>query len=305
MISELKLKNFQSHRNTKLVFSRGFNAITGQTKSGKTRIIKALRWALENKPTRIRVAPKSDPQAKTIVTVKLVDNCIIKRIKSKNTNQYILIDKDKKKKKLKPFKTNVPDDIKKILKISSLNFQNQHDPPFLLSESPGARSRYLNKVVNLDVIDRSQKNIASRITNEHNLLLTHKEKAKELKKQLKEFDWLTDAEDQLRKLEIESRKIDHIERSVEELSEIVSTLEENKSKRNKFKKVTKYRSIVKKNLKLVEEIAGLEDKIASIEKMLDNIRDIKDTIISEKKRLQLLEKKFGKLMPERCPLCGR
>jgi len=51
MIKQLTIKNFQSHKKTKLEFSDGVNIIIGQSDSGKTAIIRALNWVVNNKPS--------------------------------------------------------------------------------------------------------------------------------------------------------------------------------------------------------------------------------------------------------------
>lgn len=51
MIKQLNIQNFQSHVDTTLEFSDGCNIIVGNSDSGKTAIIRALRWLVFHKPT--------------------------------------------------------------------------------------------------------------------------------------------------------------------------------------------------------------------------------------------------------------
>ena len=44
MIKEINIKNFQSHDNTNLILDSGVNVIVGSSDSGKSAIIRALRW---------------------------------------------------------------------------------------------------------------------------------------------------------------------------------------------------------------------------------------------------------------------
>ena len=50
MIQSLKIQNFQSHKNSELVFSEGINIITGSSNNGKTAILRALGWVITNRP---------------------------------------------------------------------------------------------------------------------------------------------------------------------------------------------------------------------------------------------------------------
>ena len=66
------------------------------------------------------------------------------------------------------FGNDVPPAIAKLFNMSDLNFQGcknlgQHEPPFWFCETPGEVSRQLNAIINLDVIDRTQSNLASKL----------------------------------------------------------------------------------------------------------------------------------------------
>ena len=50
VISSLTLENFQSHKESKIVFDKGLTVIIGQTDQGKSAIIRALKWVLYNEP---------------------------------------------------------------------------------------------------------------------------------------------------------------------------------------------------------------------------------------------------------------
>ena len=51
MISQLTLRNFQSHKASRLRFHPGVNVITGPSDSGKTALLRALLWAVRNRPS--------------------------------------------------------------------------------------------------------------------------------------------------------------------------------------------------------------------------------------------------------------
>jgi exonuclease SbcC len=50
MIDSLSIQNFQSHEKTELEFDEGINIIIGQSDSGKSAILRALNWVVNNKP---------------------------------------------------------------------------------------------------------------------------------------------------------------------------------------------------------------------------------------------------------------
>ena len=53
-IIKLILINFQSHVNTEILFSKGLNVLTGESRSGKTSILRAMKWIFENSQQNAR-----------------------------------------------------------------------------------------------------------------------------------------------------------------------------------------------------------------------------------------------------------
>lgn len=46
----LLIENFQSHEQTEVFFTEGLNVFVGPSDSGKSAILRALRWVLYNEP---------------------------------------------------------------------------------------------------------------------------------------------------------------------------------------------------------------------------------------------------------------
>ena len=49
-IKQLRLKNFQSHEDTVLDFVPGLNVLLGNSDTGKSAIVRAIRWLFYNEP---------------------------------------------------------------------------------------------------------------------------------------------------------------------------------------------------------------------------------------------------------------
>src|SRR5512133_726261 len=155
MIKSLAILNFQSHEKSKLDFSPGVNVIVGSSDSGKTAIIRALRWIIWNRPSGDSI--RSNWGGATNVLLETEEG-IIRRAKDK-TDQYELKLQGGKDLVFKAFGTSVPQEIADFLNINEINLQGQLDAPFLLSESPGAVALHFNKVARLDKIDTGLQNI--------------------------------------------------------------------------------------------------------------------------------------------------
>ena len=149
MIKSIHIQNFQSHANTKLEFSPGVNVIVGTSDSGKTAIIRALRWVRWNRPSGDAFRSKWGGGTSVLVECEEAE---VSRIKDKS-DKFLLRPKGRDEMEFKAFGTNVPEEIVALLNLDEINLQSQHDAPFLISDTPGAVAAHFNKVAHLDKID--------------------------------------------------------------------------------------------------------------------------------------------------------
>lgn len=151
MIKSLRLQNFQSHKDSLLEFNPGVNVIIGPSDSGKTAIIRIIRWIERNRPGGD--AFRSTWGGQTTGTME-TDEATVIRLRNNTENGYVLETGGKVKTDFKAIKTDVPEEIQIALNLNEINLQSQLDAPFLLSNSPGEVARHFNKVAHLDQIDK-------------------------------------------------------------------------------------------------------------------------------------------------------
>jgi DNA repair exonuclease SbcCD ATPase subunit len=159
MIRSLEIFNFQSHGKSKLNFSEGVNVIVGASDSGKTALIRALRWVVWGRPTGDSI--RSNWGGETSVALTTEDGTVL-RTKDKS-DSYVLAAEGREELTFKAFGTTVPQEVSSLLNLSELNLQSQLDSPFLLSMSPGEVATFFNKVAKLESIDKGTTNINSAI----------------------------------------------------------------------------------------------------------------------------------------------
>jgi len=199
MIKSLGIGNFQSHKETDLEFSEGVNIIVGPSDSGKSSILRAINWPINNRPSG--EAFKSNWEGETFVDLELDNEVVISREKGKDNLYVISGHEGKEPVEFKAFGQGVPDEIKQELQMSEINIQYQLDAPFLLSNSPGEVARYLNNIVKLDKIDSSLSNISKWLRQEQGDLKRGIIYLTELKDQERQYNWLDQADGQLTNLE--------------------------------------------------------------------------------------------------------
>lgn len=212
MIKSLCLKNFQSHEETKINVSNGINVLIGDTAAGKSAVLRGLYWLIENRPLgigHVSFWARNDKDKlldSCFVEVQLDDGSVIRRERNKDFNGYI-IKKDGQTQTYEAGGSDVPEPIINLLNMGNINIQKQMDVPFLVSETAGEVSRYLNKLIQIDIIDTILANVesAKRSTNsEINKLTTEIES---VESKIKGYDWVEKAERTYKKLNILNQEL--------------------------------------------------------------------------------------------------
>ena len=80
-IKRIILQNFQSHKYSVIELNEELNVIVGPSDSGKSAIIRGLKWALYNEPAGDYFIREGEREAS--VTVEFSDNIKVKRMEKK------------------------------------------------------------------------------------------------------------------------------------------------------------------------------------------------------------------------------
>jgi DNA repair protein SbcC/Rad50 len=300
MIKQLIIHNFQSHADTVLDLDLGVNLITGQSDSGKTAIIRALKWLATNRPLGDGFRSWGSKDA-TSVSVILDDESLLTHRPSK----YILT-KNLEVSEWNAVGTGVPETVQQTLNISDLSWQSQMDPPFLLSDSPGEVARTLNEVADLDKIDSTLVNINRMARDNRTQLTAEVQHGRELELQLSEFrnldDWLARA-DQLAE---QKRKADALDSLAESGMEVLDEYKQVKARisslRTDFSNIETGLDSLKNVIgELNEQEKQLDDASTLLQQVNCVTARLKQTANALKKQEELWKEKSK----DRCPLCGR
>lgn len=155
MIERLQIENYQKHELFRVRFDPHCTTFTGRTEAGKTAILRALFWLVTNRP----LGTEDIRWGADTATVRLgVDGRTVTRRRGPHVNHYRL---DGCPKPYKALGREVPEAVRRVLNLSDVNFQWQHDAPFWFADSAGQVSRKLNAIVNLDIIDTTLTNLTN------------------------------------------------------------------------------------------------------------------------------------------------
>ena len=343
MIKSLSIRNFQSHKATHLDFHSGVNVIVGESDSGKTAIIRALRLLVWNRPQGDSIRSNWGGRTKVEITTD-IDTIA----RTKDTEEAYKLNTLT----FKAFKTEVPEEIQQALNLTEINLQSQLDAPFLLSNSAGEVAAHFNRVAKLDKIDRGMQNINSWIKTLVSDIGYKQSSLSNAQKDLLAFEDLDKFEAEVEVLEtMESRltnkranqaKLSGILNDLTQsdtniqsyagkleidgiLNEILKAIEGKKELENKkeelhtllegihydiynqkeYDKILSIEPDITKLLKLFEQKTKAEVEQSRLTRMLKTVADNDKAIRSAEVNFETLHEQFDKAFPDRCPLCNK
>jgi DNA repair exonuclease SbcCD ATPase subunit len=210
-IKSITLENFQSHVKTiiKPAPAGQLTVIVGPSDSGKTAIIRALRWLLYNVPQGtgfIRVGAES-----ARVTLALACGHKVIRERGKSFNRYVIIQPGGERQAFEGFGSAVPLEIQEITGVRpvaigdmelDLNLSEQLDGPFLgKSVSAGTRARILGKLAGTEEIDYAGKSLAADLYRRGQDEKRLTAELAELEEEIRKYDYLPALAERIETLE--------------------------------------------------------------------------------------------------------
>ena len=215
MITKIKLTNFQSHENTELELHPGLNVIYGESDQGKTAVLRALTWAMTNRPLTNRFLRRGAKECRVEITT---DKGTIVRERRRGFNGYIVNGEV-----FKEIGSSVPPQVAEVLNLGDINLQPQLSPFFLITQSPGQIARYISELLGYDVIDLAQAECKSRVSAATATVNEHAAALREIDEQLTK---LADV-DNLQTLMAQADEVDELRtKLIEQKSELEFNLNE-------------------------------------------------------------------------------
>ena len=259
MITKITLHNFQCHRNLELDLGRS-TVLQGGSNHGKTAVLRAFYWVLFNeaphdfvsywaqKKLKKGFAFKDDAYTSVVVEV---DGHIIERKRSNDFNGYIVDGTT-----YEALRTDVPEVVTKIFNLADASVQKQFDVPFLLAETPGEASRYLNSLAGLECVDEILSIAKRKVADTSDLVNKASELVESLGKSVKSYGWVKDAEDLYDKANAEQPHIERLSRMRDALARTIAD----------YKAIKDYPEIPEwlTDGDRTEEIGDLEQSLATV-----------------------------------------
>jgi len=193
-ISKIILENFQSHKYTEIDVDDAITLITGSSDSGKSSVVRALRWVFFNRSPKGNFIQNKKKPARVSLIYSTGD--VLVREQGRNLNQYRLNDNV-----YKALRSDVPPEVRNFHKVALDNCQWQHPHYFLLDETPGNVAKRLNEVADLSIMDESLSVINALIRESGAETEKLKGDVTRIETALTESDWVPGAEKELARAE--------------------------------------------------------------------------------------------------------
>lgn len=213
-INEIFVEGFQSHTNSHFNLGNGLNVITGPSDSGKTAIIRAVRWVAFNEPQGEAFVNESVGHA--TVVIHLDNGIIISKHRRKGKTSY-RIQTDPGDAGSVFEKSEVPEEVKQLLGITkqtfgdfvtALNFAFQLEAPFLISETPSSGAKVLGKLAGTEAVDLAVKSVSKDTYAARQERLLAEKEIERLAGNLLEY---LDVDDKVQQLKTAESLMEHIE----------------------------------------------------------------------------------------------
>ena len=278
MLERLRVQGFQVHEDLDVRIDPQITTIVGETDTGKSSLIRALRWLTLNQP-RGDGFINTDMKSST-VKAKL-DGQMFKRGKGKK-NLYQM----GKDKKFYAFGNDVPPEIQESLCISDLNFQMQHDPPFWFSMSAAEVGRQLNKIVDLEQIDKVATKLNGRVRGLKSEVSVVEKRLKQAEQKVEDTEFAIEMDEDLVSLEELQKRIGVGKSKKEVLAKLIVDVSYQEAIRNKAVGIVDDAEVV---MEIGSQCEKLSSEISVLKSLVKAAREVESSIVSEPIDLEELE----------------
>lgn len=302
MIRSITLHNFKSHRDNRLIFSPGVNAIIGEGMAGKSNIIRAFNMVRIYRPitNKFRSYFAKDPKDFTSIVIRTEEGGSVKLIKGRPPT-YIVRKPNGEKLKFAKFGVTVPFEVDSVLRLKNINIQSQLDKPYIVSLSPGQVTRIINSATRVSVADKWLKDLNQVVRTYTHLMSENHDEQKQTKKEIRKLRKLDQVEPIVNKIYDKEIEIKRIEQRMVAIEGALADIETAARKIKKYEKQLRAEKTIKRARAFERRIKNLKPHIQSISELISSMKKI-DTLQEEysERSIQLAEA----LRREKiCPTC--
>lgn len=295
MLEKLTLEDFQCHEHLEIDFDERVTTIVGDNDSGKSAVVRALRWvafARPAGPSVVRRGGGGDCRVRLRADGQTVTRT---RQRSGGRTTYRLADRG-----FAAVGQQVPPDVGRQVNVGGVNFQRQADSHFWLALSGPEAARQLNAVVDLQQIDLALAEGARSLRDARAEYRFARERQKAAKAEFDRLQWVPEALESLQSLSTLITKADEAGATASELEKMMSdaaqAAEAVKSANRAVLDAATAVNAIAEAKEVAAEADGLEGMLEEVNKWLEE----------EEQNLKAAGRLAEKLNAVKtCPLCRR
>lgn len=299
------VKNFQSIENVSIEFAPGLTTVVGQSSTGKSAILRALRTLAHN---------TSRPQVRAgtsalHVEVELEDGTRVGVERGKSKSTYTVGAEQYTKAGV-----TVPEPVEKILQLSGtdpdVHFSFQFDKPYLLAETGSTISSVLGRLTQAHVLREAVRE-GSRISQQHSTLAkTRRADIQMLAERLKtEFVDIPsrrqavakaiEATDQAEKIFSEAQRLEDVATRVEHAQAVVDQLQ--------AVVPVDQRHALEEAETLLHRVEHLEQLAQGVESAQARVTQCQEAVEIRRQTQEVVHKRYAEALQtlKVCPTCGQ
>ncbi len=282
MLKQLKIKNFQNHKDSVLNFHQNVNKICGSSNEGKTTTFRSEELILKNRPSGYGYKPYTAKKKDITEVTNIFDDGEVIRRRGDTIDEY-----EFNGEKFTALNRQTPSEIKDFLNIADYQFQDQHSAHFFISQTPGERAKLLNEISGLEIIDRSIANVNSIIKKNTADLKQNNESIKDLESKIGKISFIKEAEEILVQIELLFTEYEQLEIENKKLKEYCDELKEVESKISELNEFLKVKPLYQVIVDCVSETNELNVRNTQLYEYVKNIENLTEVIDSNKDFLKV------------------
>lgn len=285
-INALQLEYFQCYEDAIIEFHPKFNVIIGTSDKGKSSIIRAIKWAIENQPNSDWLSSFADKGKACSSAIEFQEETYVLRRKKGVKNTYSYADEVGEEHDPEAFRKDVPDEIRAITRMDKRNIKSQHDPYFMFQDSSGAVARSLNKAVGNDDINIFFKRVDSIIDSSKRESNRLEGEIKQNQEQVDSLSYVKKASETIIFIDklLSNRKAATKEReSIQQTIDAIEKAKNEKARHKEFLKIEpqydKIKSLLVKINDIKKEKKGLTDLVETLESDIEFKKEAADYLL--------------------------
>ncbi|GAE30827.1 AAA family ATPase [Alkalihalobacillus hemicellulosilyticus] len=289
-IHSVHIENFQSHLDTYIEFDQGLNMIVGQSDSGKTAIIRALRWVLFNQPRGTDFLRISADFVR--VTVTFTNGTVICRERTASKNRYTIRQQEQDDLILEGFGIHVPTEVLEAHGMGHLRVDTDHDlalhvsqqldGPFLLEETSSTRAKVLGRISGAHFLDMAIRQTTRDVSQLNQRTRQEEETIDKLKKELEPFAHI----------DLLKEKLDLAGQEMQRIETLMARKKHLEKLAHIRKQMIQEETVQQNRLRLVKDVTEWENRVVRLEATLRSYQ----TLIRIHKRQKVLSHDLSKCL---------